>query len=145
MNICIEKANPTDLNMILPYLQEFKLDMEELNYNDFLVAKIKNKIIGFGRIKKYEMLTELASIGVLKEYRLKGFGTKIVQQLIGILDKKEIWLSTRCPEFFEKLGFEIDKNPPIEVKAKNKRICKNASTNSDSIAFMKLDTKKESG
>ena len=122
-NIKIQKANPHDLDEIIFYIQKFKLDDENINYNQFQVAKIQNKIIGFGRIKPYKKLYELSSVGVIAEYRQQGIGRKLIVRLLEKFPTDEVWITTRIPEYFKQFGFLIFHTPPEEIELKQKTLC----------------------
>jgi N-acetylglutamate synthase-like GNAT family acetyltransferase len=95
----------------------FELDDRELNYSEFLVAKLNNNIVGFGRIRNYESSCELCSLGVIKPNRLQGIGNAIVKELI-LRATKPLYLVCIIPDFFKPHGFTIAINYPMELENK---------------------------
>ncbi len=123
MSLKISPAKPSEMKMIKKYIQSFRLDDENLNYKQFVVAKENKKIVGFGRIKPYHKVYELGCLGVLEKWRKKGIGKKIVEYLIEIFPSQEVYITTDIPTYFEKLGFKRVKNGPQELVEKVKRVC----------------------
>lgn len=122
-DIVVRKAVDADIEKILPYLIKFNLDGENISSDQFIVAEVDNQLAGFGRIKPYETIHELSGIGVLEEYRNFGIGSKIVKYLVKIFPENEVWLTTKIPDYFKKLGFIESDNPPVEIKDKCCRVC----------------------
>ena len=106
----------------------YDYDPEFLNYivKDsaiFVGAFLDKKLIGMGRA-----LSDLASdayiqdIAVLKEFRSKGIGKKIIQTLIEKLKENNVdWIGLVAQpgtsSFYKELGFEILKNHvPLKYK-----------------------------
>jgi len=121
--IILRQANDSDLEKILHYINTFSLDGEDISPEQFVVAEIDSKLAGFGRIKSYKNIHELASIGVIKEYRNLGVGSKIVNRIIEIFPENIVWLTTKNPDYFKKLGFVESNTPPKEIAEKCNRIC----------------------
>ncbi|OGI02200.1 MAG: hypothetical protein A2104_02205 [Candidatus Melainabacteria bacterium GWF2_32_7] len=124
-NLILKKAQQSDIRKIAPYLAEFKLDTENVSAEQFVIAEINGNLAGFGRIKPYENIYELSSIGVVPEYRKKGVGESLIKHLIKTCPANEVWISTKIVEYFRKLGFEEVDNVPEEIKQKTLRVCKN--------------------
>lgn len=135
IEIIIRKANNSDIEKILPYINKFKLDGENVSPEQFIVAEVDNKLAGFGRIKPYEHIHEIASIGVIENHRKLGIGTKIVKHIIEIFPENEIWLTTKIPDYFKQFGFVESINPPVEIEEKCCRVC--ASVSGSKFMFLK--------
>lgn len=93
-------------------VQQVYLDNDGL----FLVLMDDNKVVATGSIKKYDnTIAELKRMWMLEEYRGKGWGIKIAQQLLTFAKAhgyKKIYLRVWKPEyqeaaigFYKKLGF----------------------------------------
>lgn len=121
--ITLRQADNSDLEKILSYLEAYNLDGENVSSEQFIIAEINSKLAGFGRIKPYESIHELASIGVIKEYRNQGVGSKIVNYIIEKFPENTVWLTTKSPNYFKKFGFIESNNPPIEILGKCNRLC----------------------
>jgi len=125
--VILRKADNADIEKILSYINKFMLDGENVLPEQFIIAEVDDKLAGFGRIKPYENIHELASIGVLEDYRKLGIGSKIVKQIIEIFPDNEVWLTTKIPDYFRKLGFVESDNPPFEIQEKCCRVCASVS------------------
>ena len=159
MEVFIRQAKESDIEKIKPYIDEYGLDNEDLDYRQFYIAEIKtdyeqtsvlnkksfmttsNKTIelaGFGRIKQYDKIYELATIGVIEIFRKKGIGQKIIEKLINIAPSKEIWITTLIPEYFEQFGFVEDNNIPDEILLKCQRVCGKMNKTTQNSRYMCL-------
>lgn len=139
--IKIRKAKKTDIKKIMKYIEKFNLDGEEIKYKEFIVAEIFGEITGFARMKKYEGIYELATLGVIEKYRNKKIGSKLVNHLLQNFEYDELWLTTIIPEFFEKFGFIRYDNAPDEIKNKCHRICLSFKKDTNNSCYMKLGKK----
>ena len=136
MEIIIRPAKELDEEKILAYIKEFSLDGEDILYGQFLVAEVCEQLVGFGRVKQYGDIYEIASVGVLEEFRRKGVGKKLVECLLNKIESEEIWITTKAPDFFEKLGFKEDRNYPDEIFLKCQRVCKNSKHIFENACYM---------
>jgi len=132
--IRIARASENEMAEITRLARSFALDCEDLRPKQFLTAEKNNKVIGFGRLKKYPSFTELATLGVVPEERNKGIGSAIAGELLsGRAD--EIYVACVIPDFFARLGFQIVKNYPALLKRKVD-FCKRYGFNDDEIFVM---------
>lgn len=108
IKICSTKEE--DIPYIEEKLQKYLLDTTDIEWQQFLVAKSKNKPVAFGRIIDHRDYFEIASLGVDYYHRKKGIGAKMLRFLIGEAKKRDntrpIYIVTHIPEFFKKFGFE---------------------------------------
>jgi len=123
MEVFVRQALKSDLEKIKPYIEEYGLDDEDLDNRQLYIAEINCELAGFGRFKCYGKVYELATIGVLENYRGNGIGRKIVEKLMSAAPSKEIWITTIIPEYFEQFGFIEDDNIPDEILLKCERVC----------------------
>ena len=115
-------ATPDDMPWICECIHEFRLDDENLDFRQFIVAERQGRSVGFGRIKPYQEVSELGCVGVLKTERASGTGARIVRELIRRFPSREVYITTDLIDYFEKLGFRRLDTPPLELAAKLKRI-----------------------
>jgi len=115
------------------------LKIKELNYGKVIVLKERNKIIGFANcVFKNKEEMEIG-IGLLSDYRRKGFGKKLLRALIAKIEtsypnKKNILLkavikkqNTPSIKLFESFGFskkqdKQDKNKIVVTKKLQNKI-----------------------
>jgi N-acetylglutamate synthase-like GNAT family acetyltransferase len=139
----IISASPEDLPIIEYLAKGFELDCEDLDWNQFVIAKRKNDLVAFGRLRKHhsaekpqEDCIEIATVGVVAAERGKGVGTLIVKELIS-RSASDIFLTCVIPHFFEKIGFHIVKQFPSALQ-KKVDFCKSCNFKDDQIFIMKL-------
>ena len=137
MNTQITPAIETDLDQVLFLAKSFDLDLNDCLLQQFVVAKKKETIIGFGRLRSYPQCTEVATVGVIPEERNKGIGTAIVRELIR-LGPAEVYVTCVIPNFFRTLGFETLKQYP-PVLQKKVDFCKLYDFSDEHIFVMKLE------
>lgn len=114
----ITSASDSDLSLIIQGIKELTLDDIDLKREQFLVAKVGTKVIGFGRIKVYPDALELCSLGVLPEYRGRGIGKELVNELIKKANRQAIFVVCIIPDFFRRFGFEATHIYPDSLKVK---------------------------
>lgn len=119
----IRPAKPSEMSLIKEKIKDFRLDNENLDYSQFVVAELRDEIVGFGRIKPYSEVYELGCLGVLEPYRGKGVGKALVRHLIKNFPADEVYVTTDLPGYFEKLGFERLDHGPKELEEKVCRVC----------------------
>jgi len=71
----------------------------------FWVAEKEDEIIGVARLEEYKNCYFLSSLGVLEAHRKKRIASSLLSEITKGL-KKNVYLYTIIPEFFEKFGFE---------------------------------------
>ncbi len=123
-SIRIRPASPDDKPFIKKHIEKFRLDDEDLNYHQFVVAVEGEKIIGFGRIRPHKKIYELGCVGVIENKRNQGIGKKIAEHLINVFPSDDVYITTDLPEYFERLGFKRIGSGPKELVEKLKRVCK---------------------
>jgi N-acetylglutamate synthase-like GNAT family acetyltransferase len=119
LKVEISDCTESELIIVKKLIAEFCLDDNDLRAGQFLVAKSEGKIVGFGRIRQYPECSELCSLGVIEDKRLKGVGRQLSLALI----KKAtlpLYSVAIIPDFFSKLGFAEVTDFPSEIAAKLK-------------------------
>jgi N-acetylglutamate synthase-like GNAT family acetyltransferase len=122
-DVLLRKANAADMKIIEPYVEKFRLDNENLKFEQFIVAERNKSIIGFGRIKPYQDCCELGCVAVLEAYRKRSIGSAVVKKLIKDFPSNDIWITTDIPEYFQRFGFQSTRDAPQEILDKIKRVC----------------------
>lgn len=135
-NVSFRKAEDADFEILMPNLIKFGLDDENLHAEEFTIIEVDGDVAGFGRIKPYENMYELASIGIIEKYRKKGIGKRLIKYLIDVFPSDEIWITTKKADYFKKFGFEEMENPPDEIRKKCDRICSKAISSKAKSSFM---------
>lgn len=115
--ITVQPATQADMAFIDLLAKKFDLDCEEMSWEQFVTAKRRDEIIGFGRLRKYSGCTELATVGVLPRERKKGIGIAIVNELIRT-GPNEIFVTCVIPDFFTRFGFKTVKEYPSVLQKK---------------------------
>lgn len=133
--IKLRKAKKPDMPLIETCIERFRLDDENISFEQLVVAEKEGKIVGFGRIKPYRSCFELGCLGVLEPYRNQGIGTAIIKKLIEDFPSSEIWITTDIPKYFEQFGFEPTEDVPQEIKDKVKGVCQ-AKQHPDAIIML---------
>lgn len=138
----IRKAIESDIEKIKPFIEEFNLDFQDLDYQKFYIFEYDGILAGFGRYKNYDSYYEIATIGVLKPFRNRCIGKTIVKQLLNTIPCNEIWLTTIIPDYFKKFGFKKSDNAPESLIFKTRNICKKFNKSEEFSVFMKLNKQK---
>lgn len=137
MEIFVRPAEESDIEKIKPYIEEYSLDNEDLDHRQFFIAEIASELAGFGRIKQYGNIYELATLGVIEKFRKLGTGKKIVEILIQAAPCDELWLTTLIPVYFEKFGFVEDDDIPEEIFLKCQRVCGKLCKTTENSCYMR--------
>jgi len=101
------------------------LELDEFeNISEHFIVIHDKKIIGCGRIRAIDKYAKLERIAILKEYRCKGFGTKLTKYLIDYCKQKnfnQIRLHSQIyvVDFYKKLGFIVIGEPFDEAGIKH--------------------------
>ena len=113
-HIHIAKATNHDFDFIKEHIQRFDLDNRNLEYQQFVIAKMDDALCGFVRIRKHNGCDEFCSLGILEAYRQQGIAEALILNLIK-LSTQSIYLVCIIPHFFESLGFSIVTVYPPEI------------------------------
>lgn len=107
----IKEAIEKDLPSIMVLIRSERADGRGISYNQFLIAKDKDEIIGCVRIKELDNCLELGSLVVRPQYRNMGIGGKLVREIL-IKDKRRpvyLLCLAQMASFYSRAGFnEID-------------------------------------
>lgn len=120
----IRAASPDDMPFIKKCIDEFRLDDEDLDYRQFVVAQDGSEIVGFGRIRPHKEVYELGCVGVVKHRRDQSIGKMIIEHLVNNFPTNDVYITTDLIGYFEKFGFRKIKAGPKELVEKLKRVCK---------------------
>jgi N-acetylglutamate synthase-like GNAT family acetyltransferase len=116
MHIELSLALPGDMSDLLLKAKALDLDCEGMDLSEFTIARKGKEIIGFGRLKRYDVCLEASTIGVIKEEQGKGIGSMIVNELLK-RSTEDLYLICVIPAFFERFGFaEVNVFPDVLLK-----------------------------
>jgi len=111
-DILIRNAEKSDLPAIQRLLSTYFLDIEELKPEDFMLAEDETKVLGCAALirsgSSEKDFLEIHSIAVHPNFRGKGIGARLMNQLISTSMEQdtELYVRTTAPGFFVKIGFE---------------------------------------
>jgi len=121
-----EPATDDDLTAIREHVLRFRLDGERLATDQLIVARDHGRLVAFGRIKPYDgHVFELGTVGVLESERGKGWGDRVVRELIRRFPTREVFITTDLTAYFERFGFQRIEPAAIPTPLQDKlnRIC----------------------
>lgn len=111
--ISIAPARLADLDAIKSLLEDNGLPVAGVDdhWRTFLVARDGKMLVGCGGAEAYQFAALIRSVAVLREYRSKGLGRRLVRQLLDRLASRglrEFYLLTTTAEaYFRKRGFKV--------------------------------------
>ncbi|MBI5181939.1 MAG: GNAT family N-acetyltransferase [Nitrospirae bacterium] len=141
MSIFVRPAEYDDMPFIKECTEKFRLDDEDLDYRQFIVAVEGSEIVGFGRIRPHKEVYELGSVGVVEQQRNQGIGKMIVKYLIDKFPTNEVYITTDLIKYFERLGFKKIEPGPKELVEKLQRVCKSKCREGAVVMVYKRDRK----
>lgn len=108
----------------VPY--EIEIDGLDPESKHFL-AYYNNKPIGCARIRRNKTTAKLERIAILKEYRCKGYGTKLTNFLIEYcktqdVEKISMHAQIQVIDFYKKFGFKTQGKMFLEANIKHKEM-----------------------
>ena len=128
MEYIIDKASNNDIELLIKYEKDIiykyandltKKEIEEIeeyvkkevldNINNYFTININKQIIGCLLITNYEDGKEIAELYLEEEYRNKGIGTKIINNIIKENDILYLWvykLNKKAISLYKRLGFK---------------------------------------
>jgi len=120
--IKIRKAQQQDWPYIKEKIQKYLLDGKDIAPEQFFVAELDGKTVGFGRIIDRGLIFEIGTLGVDYYHRKKGIGLELLRFLIEEAkrrdSKKAIYGITHVPGFVMQAGFKEVSECPDELKEK---------------------------
>lgn len=104
LNECFKKDYRPYVKFNEKYIKEKVADKR----NKIFVAVDKKKIIGSVRVKIFGLdLAELRQISVIKKYRGKGIGTKLIKNAISFLKRKKVRKVVARAKSNDKIGMKF--------------------------------------
>lgn len=138
--IIVADALVSDMEVISREAKLLDLDCQHMQADQFVVARKENKIVGFGRIKRYDDCMEVSTVGVVPDQQRMGIGTLVVNELLSkIMD--EVYVICVIPEYFSRFGFITVKEFPTVLLDKCK-FCHSFGYKEGEVFVMKYSAKK---
>lgn len=103
----IRSACQDDIWTIRKLVLSAKLDPTQLLWSQFWIIECDGKIVACGQLRNFGTAQELGSIVVVKAWRSRGLGTRLVQHLIAQATQP-VYLECvgdRLMQFYTRLGF----------------------------------------
>jgi N-acetylglutamate synthase-like GNAT family acetyltransferase len=125
----IGKAKKADFGYIEEKIKKYLLDGSNISWEQFFVARLKGKVVAFGRVIDHGEFFEVASLGVDYDHRKNGIGKEmlsyLVQQARQMDPQKAIYGVTHVPRFVASCGFKrVRKDScPQYLEYKRKHLC----------------------
>jgi N-acetylglutamate synthase-like GNAT family acetyltransferase len=112
--LLVRAAQSPDHPVVLHLLSELELDYPSRDLSRFFVGEIRGEIVGIAELKDYKQFWLLSCVGIKESRQGTGMGRALVAPLLESLEK-DVYLYTLVPGFFQKLGFNEDKSPPVSL------------------------------
>ncbi len=116
-DINIKQPNEKEYAQVLQLVEEFWLDNINMRQEQFTIISDNGKVIAFARMKEYPDALELGTLGVAKELRGNGYGSKLVSHLIS-LAQRDVYVVTTLFKFNANLGFVLVNEYPESIRKK---------------------------
>lgn len=125
MSLVLQRAEKFYIPTIEKILQKEKLPYQDVNAEniEFYMAFSDADFVGIVGLEKFSDVALLRSMVVFDKFRNKGYGSKIVNQILEEATAKGIRetfiLTTTAKDFFQHLGFEIieREDVPNDIKS----------------------------
>ncbi|MFA4967854.1 MAG: GNAT family N-acetyltransferase [Candidatus Margulisiibacteriota bacterium] len=101
----IHAAQKKDHDAIIKIMAELELDYPSQSFDGFWIAENDSGIIGIAKLEDLGDLMFLSSVGVIKKEQHKGIAKGFLKHLLKSV-KKDVYIYTTIPEFFEGLDFK---------------------------------------
>lgn len=126
-NILIRPAQTKDVKFIRELIDLYSLQKRLLtketvtlfeSVQEFTVAEIDGRVIGCGALHvMWEDLAEVRTVAVLEEYRGKGIGKLILEDIVKrarLVGARRLFCLTFETEFFGRNGFKVIEGAPVD-------------------------------
>jgi amino-acid N-acetyltransferase len=120
--ISISNAKSSGLSAIESLLKSVWGDTNDISFEQFVVAKDDDKLIGCVRIKYLDKdCLELTSLAVLEEYRGKKVGSKLMEEILKKENKRPVYLLCFVDKkiFYTNFGFSVIESNSLPNILKN--------------------------
>lgn len=122
MTLTIRPARKNDHNEILNILKGLDLYYSGLKLKDFWVAEDQGRIVGVVQLEEFPNFLFLGSLGVPAEKQNQGVGKVLMGQVLSKA-KKDVYLYTVIPKFFQRFNFKIATEKPVDIPTKERYEC----------------------
>jgi amino-acid N-acetyltransferase len=120
--ISISNAKSSGLSAIESLLKSVWGDTNDISFEQFVVAKDDDKLIGCVRIKYLDKdCLELTSLAVLEGYRGKKVGSKLMEEILKKENKRPVYLLCFVDKkiFYTNFGFSVIESNSLPNILKN--------------------------
>lgn len=122
-NAIFKQPDEKDFEQIKQMVKDFWLYSEDMKPEQFRVISLNGKIIAFARLVEHSDAMELGTLGVDENFRMQGWGTKIVRHLLSIA-RHDIYVVTTIFKFNANIGFKLTEKYPDSIKCKLEKCVK---------------------
>jgi len=111
--VTIAPARLSDYDVVAALLERDQLPLDGLrqHFENAMVARVGNRIVGCSALEVYEGGALLRSVAVDAEYRRSGAGSELTRAAIELANRRLVpaiyLLTTTAERFFRKFDFEI--------------------------------------
>ncbi|MBN8702587.1 MAG: GNAT family N-acetyltransferase [Bacteroidetes bacterium] len=116
-NVLFSKPSELEFEKVKAGILILQLDGRILNPDNFIVAKVDNKVVGFGQLKTFSHYQEISTVGILPPYDQQGIGSRLIKLLLE-KSNKPVFVVTVIPAFFKRIGFTAASSYPESINEK---------------------------
>ncbi len=113
--VTIRHATESDMVFVEENLKKYRLDEDDLDASQFVVAAENGDIIGFGGLRKTVDIYDIGCVVVIEQGRRRGIGASIIRHLLEYAPVKTVYVVTDLVNYFKRLGFTEAKTKPKEL------------------------------
>ncbi len=110
----IRRALPSDHAEIETLMHALELSYPSMDLSCFWVAESAGGIVGAAELKNLTACSLLSCVGVRPELQGAGVGTAVVEEVVKHAHH-DVYLYTRVPGFFRKVGFTDARTLPADL------------------------------
>ncbi len=102
--LIIRKTMNSDREAVFKILRELDLEYPALTLNSFWVAELDGAVVAVARLEEFEEFCFLSALGTTIGKQGQGIAANLLEAMLKHC-KKDVYLYTIIPAFFEKFGF----------------------------------------
>ncbi len=121
--VTIRHATEADMVFVEENVKKYRLDADDLDASQFVVAAENGDIIGFGGLRKTGDVYDIGCVVVIEKQRRSGIGASLVRHLLEYAPVKTVYVVTDFVDYFKRLGFTEAKKKPKELMRRLEAAC----------------------